>query len=100
MTRAASLERKREERSEKERREEKSRLALAKKQHRRRKAATVIQAVWRGATGRVQGGARARRKLRTVLVDLGGGKGRMHRWGGESGEYVQGGGDGGRRKLR
>lgn len=45
----------------------------------REAACTVIQAVWRGAMGCREGGARARRKLQDVLVDLGGGQGRMHR---------------------
>lgn len=76
-----SLKRKREkeERRERERRVETSR-AVAKEQEKRDKSASAIQAVWRGVAGRAEGGARARRKLRSVLVDLCGGTGRMHRW--------------------
>lgn len=43
-------------------------------------ACTVIQATCRGAIGRKEGHARARQKLKGVLVDLGGGLGRMHRY--------------------
>ncbi|CAM9173450.1 unnamed protein product [Ectocarpus sp. 12 AP-2014] len=51
----------------------------AKDEQRRRDASTVIQAAWRGAAGRAVGLSRARRTLRRVLNDLGGGRGRMHR---------------------
>lgn len=40
----------------------------------------MIQAAWRAAIDRVEAAERARRKLRAVLVDLGGGQGRMHRY--------------------
>ncbi|CAN0454021.1 unnamed protein product, partial [Laminaria digitata] len=72
-----SLKRKREERREREKSVEISRLA--KKQEIQEKGANAIQAVWRGVVGRTEGGTRARRKLRRVLMDLGGGTGRMHR---------------------
>ena len=42
-------------------------------------ASIVIQTAWRAAIGRTKGAERARRELRGVLVDLGGGLGRMHR---------------------
>ncbi|CAM9188508.1 unnamed protein product [Scytosiphon promiscuus] len=42
-------------------------------------ASTVIQAAWRAAVGRAEGANRARRRLKEVLVELGGGQGRMHR---------------------
>lgn len=51
----------------------------ARGQRERREASIVIQAIWRGAIARVEVAERARRKLRAVLVDLGGGQGRMHR---------------------
>lgn len=46
---------------------------------RRAEASIVIQAAWRAANGRAEGADRARQKLKRVLVDLGGGQGRMHR---------------------
>lgn len=49
-------------------------------QRERRGASIAIQAAWRAAIGRAEGAERARRKLRAVLVDLGGGQGRMHRY--------------------
>lgn len=74
-----SLNRKREEeRREREKRVETSR-AMAKTKERRDTSASAIQAVWRGVAGRADGEARARRKLLSVLVDLGGGTRRMHR---------------------
>ncbi|CAN0008790.1 unnamed protein product [Ectocarpus sp. 4 AP-2014] len=51
----------------------------AKDEQSRRDASTVIQAAWRGAAGRAVGLSRARRTLRGVLNELGGGRGRMHR---------------------
>lgn len=57
----------------------------ARTRGRRQEASIIIQAAWRGAIGRVQGAERARRKLRAVLVDLGGGQGRMHRYVGAAG---------------
>lgn len=52
----------------------------ARAQRGRRDASVVIQASWRGAIGRLEGAERARRKLTGVLVDLGGGQGRIHRY--------------------
>lgn len=46
-----------------------------------KRASTVIQAAWRATVGREEGADRARRKLKEVLNELGGGRGRMHRWG-------------------
>ena len=75
-----SLRRKREEeRREIEKRLEASR-AVTKKRERRKKSASAIQAVWRGVAGRAEGEAAARRQLLSVLVDMGGGTRRMHRW--------------------
>lgn len=51
----------------------------AREKRRREESSIVIQAAWRGAIGRVEGAERARQKLKSVLVDLGGGQGRMHR---------------------
>lgn len=51
----------------------------AKDEQKRRDASTVIQAAWRGAVGRAVGLKRARRRLKGVLNELGGGRGRMHR---------------------
>ncbi len=48
-------------------------------QRERDAASIVIQTAWRAAIGRAEGAERARVKLRAVLVDLGGGEGRMHR---------------------
>lgn len=52
----------------------------AQAQRERREASVVIQASWRAAVGRGKGAERARQKLRAVLVGLGGGLGRMHRY--------------------
>lgn len=46
----------------------------------REMASITIQAAWRAVVGRVEGAERARLKLERVLVDLGGGQGRMHRF--------------------
>lgn len=44
------------------------------------KASITIQTYWRGMMGRGKGVVRGRKKLREILLQLGGGEGRMHRW--------------------
>ena len=52
---------------------------LEAENRRRSEACKVIQTAWRGAIGRSVGTARARRELKAILLDFGGGLGRMHR---------------------
>lgn len=46
---------------------------------RRASACLTVQAWWRGVGGRREGAVRGRQRLRRVLLELGGGRGRLHR---------------------